>query len=187
MQPEHSYLERMSLPLPGPEALMLSNALACSTCVSRAAPIFAALSPASAPSLRPCDLTLWPEPCLHVVGLFIDLSGPCSRSQVTSDMTSLLSLLPPQARLAPADVTYTPADAPSPADVSGGWDARLVPTESVRVGDRVVVLPGERIPVDGVVLSGKTSVDESSISGEPLPVVKTTGVSLMLWNVNLES
>jgi Cu+-exporting ATPase len=47
-----------------------------------------------------------------------------------------------------------------------------VPLEEVRVGDRLRVRPGEKIPVDGVVLSGATSVDESMVTGEPIPVEK---------------
>jgi len=50
-----------------------------------------------------------------------------------------------------------------------------VPVASVRVGDLVVVRPGERIPVDGVVIEGESQVDESLITGESLPVAKTLG------------
>ncbi len=50
-----------------------------------------------------------------------------------------------------------------------------VPVASVRVGDLVVVRPGERIPVDGVVREGESQVDESLITGESLPVAKTLG------------
>ncbi|MBN1334897.1 MAG: copper-translocating P-type ATPase [Deltaproteobacteria bacterium] len=50
-----------------------------------------------------------------------------------------------------------------------------VPTADVRVGDRVVVRPGERIPVDGRVLEGGSTVDEAMITGEGLPVVRTIG------------
>ncbi len=47
-----------------------------------------------------------------------------------------------------------------------------IPLEAVRVGDRVVVRPGEKIPVDGLVVEGASAVDESMITGEPLPVDK---------------
>jgi Cu+-exporting ATPase len=49
------------------------------------------------------------------------------------------------------------------------------PVEQVRVGDIVVVRPGERIPVDGVVIEGHSAVDESMLTGEPIPVDKSTG------------
>jgi Cu+-exporting ATPase len=50
-----------------------------------------------------------------------------------------------------------------------------IPVEQVRVGDTVIVRPGEKIPVDGIILEGHTVVDESMITGESLPVEKTIG------------
>lgn len=50
-----------------------------------------------------------------------------------------------------------------------------VPIAQVRVGDTVIVRPGEKIPVDGVVLSGQSAVDESMLTGESIPVDKTAG------------
>ena len=50
-----------------------------------------------------------------------------------------------------------------------------IPIEEVRVGDVVIVRPGEKIPVDGVVIDGQTSVDQSMITGESLPVPRTVG------------
>jgi Cu2+-exporting ATPase len=55
-----------------------------------------------------------------------------------------------------------------------------VPIDEVRVGDRVVVKPGERIAVDGKVLFGHSFVDESMISGEPIPVEKSKGTKSFL-------
>lgn len=59
-----------------------------------------------------------------------------------------------------------------------------VPLEHVRVGDRLRVRPGERIPVDGVVLEGSSSVDESMITGEPIPVEKQPGDRVVGATVN---
>lgn len=58
------------------------------------------------------------------------------------------------------------------AHVLRGENEIELPIEQVRVGDALIVRPGEKIPVDGVVLSGRSSVDESMITGESLPVEK---------------
>src|SRR5713226_5897704 len=58
------------------------------------------------------------------------------------------------------------------------------PIEQVQVGDEVVVRPGEKIPVDGIVLSGLSSVDESMITGESIPVEKIVGESLIGATIN---
>jgi Cu+-exporting ATPase len=59
-----------------------------------------------------------------------------------------------------------------------------VPVEQVRVGDLVVVRPGERIPVDGVVAEGHSAVDESMLTGEPLPVDKGPGEEVIGATIN---
>jgi Cu+-exporting ATPase len=59
-----------------------------------------------------------------------------------------------------------------------------VPVELVQVGDRVRVRPGERLPADGVVREGGTAVDESTLTGEPLPVPKATGDRVSAGTLN---
>ena len=56
--------------------------------------------------------------------------------------------------------------------VEADGSERDVPLEEVRVGDRLRVRPGEKIPVDGVVIEGTSNVDESLVTGEPIPVEK---------------
>lgn len=59
-----------------------------------------------------------------------------------------------------------------------------VPIESVRVGDTIIVRPGEKIPVDGKVISGYSSVDEGMITGEPIPVEKKKGDYVIGASIN---
>lgn len=59
-----------------------------------------------------------------------------------------------------------------------------VPVQSVHWGDVVVVRPGEKIPVDGIVVSGSSFVDESMISGEPIPVSKSSGQKVFAGTIN---
>ena len=61
---------------------------------------------------------------------------------------------------------------------------RQIPVEDVRVGDLILVRPGERIPVDGIVRDGYSSVDESMITGESIPVEKTTGNEVIGATIN---
>lgn len=59
-----------------------------------------------------------------------------------------------------------------------------VPVAEVMAGDRIVVRPGERVPVDGTVQEGATQVDESMLTGEPLPVARTAGDALTGGSIN---
>ena len=65
--------------------------------------------------------------------------------------------------------------APQQATVVRGGRECVVPVEQLAVGDEVIVRPGERIPADGTVVSGETTLDESAITGEPMPALKRTG------------
>nr|WP_300145501.1 cation-translocating P-type ATPase [Propionicimonas sp.] len=73
---------------------------------------------------------------------------------------------------------------PSVVQVRDGDELRSVELHEVRVGDVVQVLPGGRIPVDGVVLEGSSSVDASRITGEPLPVDVSPGSAVFSGSVN---
>jgi len=59
-----------------------------------------------------------------------------------------------------------------------------IPLEHVKAGDRLRIRPGEKVPVDGVVLEGTSAIDESMISGEPIPVSKSSGDKLIGATVN---
>jgi heavy metal translocating P-type ATPase len=90
--------------------------------------------------------------------------------RATNELTDLMDRAPKQAHL---------------LDKSG--DTTDVRIESVKVGDRVLVKPGEVIPVDGKVVDGTTSLDESSLTGESLPVAKKTGDQIMSGAVNVDT
>ena len=68
---------------------------------------------------------------------------------------------------------------PQTARVLRDGGETIVPAEQVRVGDRLRVLPGETVPVDGVILSGQTSINQAVMTGESLPVDKTAGLVLI--------
>lgn len=61
---------------------------------------------------------------------------------------------------------------------------KVIPAEQVKVGDRIRVLPGERVAVDGIILSGQTSVNQAVMTGESLPVDKTVGDEVSSGTVN---
>lgn len=60
----------------------------------------------------------------------------------------------------------------------------IIPSEQVKIGDRIRVLPGETIPVDGVIVSGQTSINQAVMTGESLPVDKATGDDVSSGTVN---
>lgn len=74
--------------------------------------------------------------------------------------------------------------APKQATVIRGGIPQVVPIAEVRKGDVLAVKPGERIPADGRILKGQTSVDESAITGESIPVAKQTGDMVISATIN---
>ncbi|MBU9724323.1 MULTISPECIES: heavy metal translocating P-type ATPase [Bacillaceae] len=63
-------------------------------------------------------------------------------------------------------------------------NARTVPVDTIEVGDRVLIRPGERVPVDGVVINGETTVDEAALTGEAVPVTKTYDSQVFNGTIN---
>ena len=63
-------------------------------------------------------------------------------------------------------------------------DQKLIPTKDIVVGDHLLVKPGSRIPVDGIICNGYTSVDESLLTGEPFPIDRGPGEKVISGSVN---
>jgi Cu+-exporting ATPase len=101
---------------------------------------------------------------LVLLGQVLELRA---RSQTSSAIRALLDLAPKRARRLRAD---------------GGDED--IPLETVAPGDRLRVRPGEKVPVDGVVLEGHSAVDESMITGEPVPAEKQPGDKVTGATVN---
>jgi Cu+-exporting ATPase len=91
-----------------------------------------------------------------------------AKRQTTDAIRALHALRPARARVITAD---------------GEVD---IPIEDLLVGDHLVVLPGERLPADGLVLEGQTQVDESMLTGEPLPVHKPVSARVTGGSINGE-
>ncbi|KAJ4829589.1 Polyamine N-acetyltransferase 1 [Turnera subulata] len=96
-----------------------------------------------------------------------------AKIKATSDMTGLLSVLPSKARL------LVNGDAKDQGSIVE------VPCSSLSVGDQIIVLPGDRVPADGVVKAGRSAIDESGFTGEPLPVIKLPGSQVAAGSINL--
>jgi Cu+-exporting ATPase len=100
---------------------------------------------------------------LVLVGQVMELRA---RARTSSAIKSLLGLAPKTARR-----------------VSNGTESDI-PLEHVHVGETLRVRPGEKVPVDGTIIEGASSIDESMISGEPIPVEKTAGTKVVGGTIN---
>lgn len=74
--------------------------------------------------------------------------------------------------------------APKTATIEREGKELVIPVEEVRVGDVILVKPGEKLPVDGIVIEGSTAVDESMLTGESIPVEKTVGSTIIGASLN---
>jgi P-type Cu+ transporter len=134
--------------------------------------VVAALLPGVFPaSFRMADGTVpvYFEPAAVIVTLVLlgQVLELRARAQTGSAIRALLDLAPKTARLLHQDGTETD-----------------VPLENVVPGDRLRVRPGEKVPVDGVVVDGASHIDESMISGEPVPMAKASGDRVVGGTVN---
>jgi Cu+-exporting ATPase len=75
---------------------------------------------------------------------------------------------------------------PKTAFIEVDGQEKEIPVSQVKVGDRIIVRPGEAFPVDGVVIDGESSVDESMLTGEPIPADKQAGDSVAAGTINGE-
>ena len=102
--------------------------------------------------------------------IFIFAMSGALESYTTSkshrELTALMDLQPQEAWL-----------------IKNGSEIR-VPVEQLQVGDHILVKPGEQIPADGVIVNGKTSIDEATITGESIPVYKTVQDEVFAGTVN---
>ena len=101
---------------------------------------------------------------LTLLGQILELKA---RSQTSAAIKSLLGLAPKTARR-----------------INAGGAEEDVPLTHVHVGDSLRVRPGEKVPVDGVVIEGRSAVDESMLTGEPVPVTKRVGDKLIGATMN---
>ena len=101
---------------------------------------------------------------LTLLGQILELRA---RSETSAAIKSLLGLAPKTARRIKPDGTEED-----------------IPLSHVHVGDALRVRPGEKVPVDGVVLEGESAIDESMLTGEPLPVTKRTGDKVIGATIN---
>ncbi len=114
---------------------------------------------------------------LILLGRFIEAGA---RRKASETIARLMQLSPLEARLVEALPGQTGLQ-----DMLHLAARRMVPVASLRPGDLLEVVPGEKIPVDGVVISGASETDESMLTGESRPALKTDGAQVFCGTLNL--
>lgn len=104
-----------------------------------------------------------------------------ARGRVTAAFKNLLDLQPQLARLIPKRSVETRDSASLQPSLT---EVIEIPAEQVRVGEWLQILPGDKIPVDGIVIDGQTTIDESMLTGEAVPVLKQRGDTVTAGTLN---
>jgi len=107
-----------------------------------------------------------------------------ARARATQALRGFAQLDSPDARLLTLPAGRT-QDNLTANDYAAAPDT-LLPLDAILAGDLIRVLPGDRIPLDGSVLHGRSSIDESMLTGEPLPVTRTVGDRVSAGTLNLD-
>lgn len=105
-----------------------------------------------------------------VVSFVMTLGGLIEQATTESARRAIKSLV----RITPQNATL----------LAGNDDQKVVPVERVAMGDRILIKPGEQIPVDAVIISGVSAVDESSMTGEHMPRQVREGDSILAGTLN---
>lgn len=131
--------------------------------------LFPHLFPASFHDPMTGQVGLYFEPAAVIVTLVLlgQVMELKARGQTSAAIKALLGLAPKTARRLKAD-----------------GSEEEIPIEHIQLGDVLRVRPGEKVPVDGTVVSGSSSVDESMITGEPIPVEKTESAKVIAGTIN---
>ena len=153
-------------------SLNMFTLIALGTGVAFGFSVFATLLPGALPeSLRGAHggAPVYFEPAAFIVTLVLlgQVLELRARARTRGALQALLGLAPKTARR-----------------VAPGGEERDLPLDQVRAGEVLRVRPGEKVPVDGVVLEGQSNVDESMLTGEPLPVEKAAGSKVTGATVN---
>ncbi len=108
-----------------------------------------------------------------------------ARARATSALRGFARLESPDARLLDLPADANPGQTAAPIDYSR-LPETILPVSAIMPKDVIRVLPGDRIPLDGLILDGRSSVDESMLTGEPLPVTRSVGERVCGGTLNLD-
>jgi Cu+-exporting ATPase len=107
-----------------------------------------------------------------------------AKGQTSVALSKLMSLTPPTARIYVKPESYLKYSEKADSVPMADLEQRVISADLIQPGDIVVILPGEKVPADGVVLFGESYVDESLITGESIPQTKVVSDSVICGSIN---